>query len=216
MYPTINVLVQVFQSRTRYTKVRQIKHASLQQLKFLLLLVVSVNIYYKFSYHVDREHDIILRWPSWPLPSKRVKKCRDTLRKKTDITPQELLSAEKEALSSWLDVKYEVSDFSSIIGYLRMHPFERALKKSVCPSQFYDWIDVHKGEKRDFIYFKKILKYERSTRKVRGEYALLKSRFFPLGDSLIALTKSHGNLSSFSFMNSSSEPLYFFATITNM
>ncbi len=144
LYPTINVLVQVFQSRTRYTKVRQIKHASLQQLNFLLPLVVSINVYYKFSYHVDREHDIILRWPSWPLSSKRVKKCRDTLRKKqiysipcqkcslTDnlriITPQELLSAEKETLSSWIDVQYEVSDFSSIIGYRRMHPFERALK----------------------------------------------------------------------------------------
>jgi hypothetical protein len=132
LYPTINVLAQIFQSSTQYSKVHQIKNASLQQLNFLLPLVVSTNFYYKFSYHVDQEHDIILRWPSWPLSSKCIKKCRDTFRKTlacqkcslTDnlkiVTPQKSLSAEKEALSSWLDVQYEVSEFSSIIGYRRI------------------------------------------------------------------------------------------------
>ena len=155
LYPRINVVAKVLRSSSISSEIHRIKNASLQELLFPLPLLLSENTSYKFSYQTNEKHATLLQWPAWPLPRQCINKCSHTIKNKRNqsspclkclrtntlkvIAPHKLFSSEKTALSSWLDLQYEVSKYSSMVSYRRMHPFERASKRSVCSSQFHDW-----------------------------------------------------------------------------
>ena len=151
LYPNIGIFTEVVSSSSASSAVRRIKNASIQQLLVPLPILLSENTSYKFSYRTDAKPESSLQWPTWPPSvkcvdickanqyySNRCLECSLTDRLKV-VAPHKLLSVEKRAISSWLNFQYQVSNYSRISNHRRINPFERAEKKSVCPSQFHAW-----------------------------------------------------------------------------
>ena len=156
LYPRLNAVIHFFKNFTKYGRTLRFNEFMGRPLVFHVPLPVIEGAFYMFSYKTKTSNGTVLKWPVWPLPLdciRQYSKSREhthaswrplpascSTNKLQALTAQQLFIIEREALSTWLSLQYNMSNMSFVSLNRRSHPFERATNTSVCPLSFQKWI----------------------------------------------------------------------------